>query len=160
MRSRNRRKSRSNFTLDIGKLYAEGFGSGVVQTIELPMVNERDFELEFCQQILRLAPNHPEALAMLGEAYTKRGEYEKGLETDLRLSQISPENEIVQYNLACSYALTGNKADALAALERAVELGYRDLDHLKGDRDLEMLRGEPRFTRLLERLDLELRETA
>ncbi|MCW8130216.1 MAG: hypothetical protein KIS92_07700 [Planctomycetota bacterium] len=154
MRTRNRKKSRSTFTLDIHKLYVDGFQHGITQTIELPIRSETDFEVDFCQQILHVAPNHLEVLALLGEAYTRRGDYAKGLETDLRLSQISPEDEVVQYNLACSYALNGKKEMALSALEKAIDLGYRDLDHMRGDRDLELLRSDPRFASMLERLTI------
>ncbi|MBI3831224.1 MAG: hypothetical protein HY291_17025 [Planctomycetes bacterium] len=158
MRSRNRKKSRSAFSLDIHKLYMDGFAAGVTHAIELAPRKDGDFEVEFCEQILSVAPNHTEALALLGETYTKRGDYAKGLEADLRLSQISPENEVVQYNLACSYALTGQKEEALAALEKAVDLGYRDLEHMRNDRDLELLRGNPRYASLLERLTIEQKE--
>ena len=155
MRSRKRRKSRSSLSQDIHKVYTGGFGACVVEPIDLPLANEQDFDVEFCQHILARDPNHAEALALLGEAYAKRGEYAKGLDADLRLSRLSPENDVVQYNLACSYALNGQKEDALEALVRAVELGYRDLDHLRNDRDLAILKSEPRYSALLERLAAE-----
>ncbi len=56
------------------------------------------------------------------------------------------------YNLACAYALTGERGQALDWLEKAVEMGWRDVEHLKKDADLDSLRTEPRYARLLERL--------
>jgi predicted esterase len=47
------------------------------------------------------------------------------------------------YNLACAHARAGDRRAALAALERAVADGYRDLEHLRADPDLEPLRGLP-----------------
>jgi hypothetical protein len=55
------------------------------------------------------------------------------------------------YNLACSYALLGMTDKALAALERALQLGYSHLAHLHRDPDLLSIREDPRFARLLRR---------
>jgi len=141
--------------LDIQKVYASGFSACVAEPIELPFENERTFDIEFCQQILARDPNHTEALALLSEAYAKHGEYAKGLEADLRLSRLSPDSDAVHYNLACSYALNGKKEEALVTLERSVALGYSDLEHLRNDRDLAILKSDPRFSALVERMTTE-----
>lgn len=49
------------------------------------------------------------------------------------------------YNLACAAARSGSRDRALEALERSVELGYRNLEHLTSDADLASLHDEPRF---------------
>lgn len=54
------------------------------------------------------------------------------------------------YNLACAYALSGDRERALDWLEIAIADGYDNFDHLKGDADLESLRTEPRYRSLLE----------
>ena len=51
----------------------------------------------------------------------------------------------MHYNLACSLALTGEHDDALTVLERAIELGYDDAEHLVEDADLASIRAAPRF---------------
>ena len=114
------------------------------------MLREADFQVAFCQDILERTPEHSEALALLGEAYTSRGDFKKGLETDLQLSRLKPDSGIVHYNLACSYALMGMKDEALATLRHAVALGYSDRDHLCNDKDLESLRDDPRYHELIE----------
>jgi len=63
-----------------------------------------------------------------------------------------PNNYLAHYNLACAYALLGLKEEALQHLEKAVENGYDDPDHMSVDEDLKGLRDEPRFKRLLDRL--------
>lgn len=56
------------------------------------------------------------------------------------------------YNLACVYALAGDKDRALAALDRAISLGFADVNHLNSDSDLESLHADPRWKTKLDRL--------
>lgn len=93
-----------------------------------------------------------EILAELGSAYTKLGRHSEGLAVDRELVRLAPDNATAHYNLGCSLALCGETGAALDALERAVELGYDDAQHLEHDVDLRSLLGEPRFDALLARL--------
>ena len=43
--------------------------------------NDLDFEISFLEGVLKHRPNYIDALAPLAEAYTRRGLFEKGLET-------------------------------------------------------------------------------
>jgi tetratricopeptide (TPR) repeat protein len=49
------------------------------------------------------------------------------------------------YNIACCDSLLGNTDSALAFLSRAIEAGYRDLNHLEADEDLVNLRHLPGY---------------
>ena len=51
--------------------------------------NDLDFQIQFIENVLHKTPTFIEALVALGELYTKRGLYEKGLEADRRLSAIA-----------------------------------------------------------------------
>jgi hypothetical protein len=53
------------------------------------------------------------------------------------------------YNVACGYALAGQKEEALDWLELSVKSGFAKIDHLRNDPDLDSLRGEKRYKRLL-----------
>jgi tetratricopeptide (TPR) repeat protein len=109
------------------------------------------FEIQFYEAILAEDPEFVEALVQLAEAYTKAGLHDKGLETDLKLAALRPDDPTVHYNLACSYALAGKRDEALAALERAIELGYRDVEFLMQDEDLVSLHDDEEFARLIAR---------
>lgn len=111
-----------------------------------------EFQARFHEIALRHRGDDPEILAELGHALTRLGRYREGLEVDHRLVRCEPENPTVHYNLACSLCLCGQRAEALDALERSVELGYDDAAHLVADDDLAALRDEPRFAALVERL--------
>lgn len=56
---------------------------------------------------------------------------------------------ICAYNVACGYALAGNKEEALDWLEYSVKAGYNDFNHLREDSDLDGLRNEKRYKKLL-----------
>jgi tetratricopeptide (TPR) repeat protein len=110
-----------------------------------------DFQIAFFEGILQQEPNLVDVLIPLGDAYTKRGLYEKGLEVDLRLSRLRPGDPSVLYNLACSYSLLKQIEPGLEALEKALSLGYDEFSFLMSDPDLESLRKEPQFKKLVER---------
>lgn len=110
------------------------------------------FEIELFEVVRRRAPDDLEALEALGMAYTQRGEYGRGLEVDRRLAELKPQNPRVHYNLACSYALVGDVDLSIATLERAIELGYDDLEHLEQDADLDPIRHDWRYAALLKKI--------
>src|SRR5437660_9757680 len=88
---------------------------------------ELDIKIGFMEGVVKRDPGYVEALQILGDDYTRRGKYIAGLRVDEQLAQLRPDDPLVQYNLACSYSLTGNFSQAIAALERALNLGYRDI---------------------------------
>ena len=63
-----------------------------------------------------------------------------------------PKDPFAYYNLSCNYALMGKKKLALDFLEKAVDLGYYDYDHLKNDPDLDTIRRSLRFRKILWKL--------
>jgi len=114
-------------------------------------VDDERFELQFYEEVLRQDPCNEDVLMALGHAYTTRGEYQKGLEVDRRLVRLRPEDPTAFYNLACSYSLTGRLDDSILTLEQAIRLGYKDFAHMLKDPDLENLRKDERFRRLIAR---------
>jgi len=107
--------------------------------------SQLDFEIDFFERILSREPNYLEVLLNLGDLFTRKGCHRRALQVDLRLAQLRPKSPTVMFNLACSHALLNQKAEALDALRRAVDLGYSDLDHLLSDPDLTALREQPEF---------------
>ena len=106
---------------------------------------ELDVKIGFMEGVVRRDPGYVEALQLLGDHYTQRGRFEHGLRVDEQLSRLEPSNPLVFYNLACSYSLTDRIDLAAAALEKALQLGYRDFKWLAKDPDLRALRKHPIF---------------
>jgi tetratricopeptide (TPR) repeat protein len=113
-------------------------------------VRELDVKLSFLEGLVRRDPQYVEALQMLGDLYTRRGRYDHSLKVDLQLSRLQPGDPLAFYNLACSHTLNGELDQAVAALETALALGYRDFNWLARDPDLHALRQHPLY-RTIER---------
>jgi len=111
-----------------------------------------NFEIGFYESVLRREPDYPDVVELLGGLYTKAGRIADGLEMDNRLVRMQPDNATAHYNLACSLALVGRKADALGSLARAIALGYDDAAWMAKDADLACLKDEPAFLALLAKL--------
>jgi len=113
--------------------------------------SQRDFEIEFIGRILERDPLFADALRVHGNNLAAKGLFARALQVDRRLVRLLPDRAIPWYNLACSYTVLGMIDPAFSALQRALELGYRHIAHLRRDPDLKALRRDPRFVRLLRR---------
>lgn len=115
--------------------------------------HDPEFEIAFYESVLRRSPRDVQVVELLGGLYTRQGRIADGLKMDRKLVRLQPGNATAHYNLACSLALSKRRGDALRVLHRAVALGYRDLDWMQQDPDLEALQGHPGFQALLETLN-------
>ena len=109
-----------------------------------------EFEIHFYEKLLRAYPDFVDVLVPLGDAYTRRGLYDKGLQIDLRLTQLRPQDALAWYNLTCSYSLLNRLDEACDALRQAMAVGYRDVAYAQKDPDLLNLRRSPKYRHLLE----------
>ena len=128
-----------------GLLYACGMRTPESERHEL-------VELGFLESVYHRCPNHIPTMKALGDLLTQAGRIQDGLAIDRRLCELCPDESEVWYNLACSLALAGDREEALDTLEKAVCKGYSDAGWMLSDDDLEGLRNDPRFKKLLERL--------
>jgi Tfp pilus assembly protein PilF len=60
-------------------------------------------------------------------------------------------NPLVYYNLTIAYTMAGTFDKAFQTLDRCLGLGFRDFDALRADPDLNELRRQPEFRKILER---------
>ena len=111
-----------------------------------------DIKISFLEGVVDRDPQYVEALQVLGDHYTQRGRFERSLTVDQRLARLEPRNPLVFYNLACSYSLTGEMDLAVAALEKALSLGYRDFKWLAKDPDLRSLRQHPLYRTIADKI--------
>ena len=110
-----------------------------------------DFEIEFFERLLKESPDETTVLIALGNAYTERGLYEQGLSVDKKLVSLNQLEPVFYYNLACSFSLLKKKKEAVKALSKALEFGYRDFEHIMVDSDLDNIREDSLFKTLLKK---------
>jgi len=67
--------------------------------------------------------------------------------------ELMPTDPTWQYNLACSLAYRADKGEALAALDRAIMLGFRDSKHIADDNDFKSLAELPEFKALVKKAE-------
>jgi predicted esterase len=78
-------------------------------------------------------------------------EYRRAAEALALAGEIRPLGAGQLYELARLHALGGQDRQALEALERAVEAGFRDAEALRTEPDLERVRRSPEFAALVDR---------
>jgi tetratricopeptide (TPR) repeat protein len=98
---------------------------------------------------------HPEYAAAANKtlqvAAFHSGDYNLSAEAGRQAFERTKEAGIA-YNIACAEARAGRADEALAWIERAVEMGYRNVGAMASDSDLETLRSRPEFEAICDRL--------
>ena len=90
-----------------------------------------------------------DSLYYIQEYEGSAAKYEESLKLD-------PANRDVIYNAACVYSLLGRADDAFGKLEKLPGLGYENVNWISEDTDLEKLRGDARWLKLIEKLQANL----
>ncbi len=102
------------------------------------------------QRVVEENPVNARFWDQLAGAFYQNKEYRKAIpayEKAMQLGSGFPSN--AAYNIACCYALLGDKEAALKWLEKAFDMGFRDLEHSQTDTDLQTLHNDPRFKRIV-----------
>jgi tetratricopeptide (TPR) repeat protein len=116
---------------------------------QLAELTQVDFELDFFGGILERHPLYLEALRCHASNLAGKKRFQESLQIERRIIQLKPKDSLAHYNLACSYALLKQPDLALSTLRKALEFGYRDFRYIHQDRDLDPIRKDPRFKKLL-----------
>ena len=111
----------------------------------------RDVRLRLTQTLenhLREVPEDARARILLGGMYSQEHRIDDAIrETNLAMT-LRPNEATVLYNAACTFANLDRRAEAIEALRKAWEAGYRDAEWTRRDPDLASLRGDPEFEKL------------
>ena len=104
--------------------------------------------LQALENHLREVPEDARARILLGGMYAQEHRAEDAMrETNLAMV-LRPNEATVLYNAACTFCNIGKPADAIDALRKAWEAGFRDADWTRRDPDLASLHGDPEFEKL------------
>ncbi|RFT15835.1 MAG: Adenylate cyclase [Candidatus Saccharicenans subterraneus] len=104
--------------------------------------------LRAVEKRVQLHPDDARAYTMGAVSFCRLGDRRSGLEWAERAIAIDPNDAGIQYNVACLFALEGEKTRAIQSLEAAVQAGFAHRDWVEKDPDLDSLRDDPRFKAL------------
>ena len=91
----------------------------------------------------------PEAYNGVGVTYRMRNDLPRALEWYKKALGVDPDFGDAYYNMACVYALDGQKELALRYLQIAALNGYATAEGIDGDPDLESVREQPGYRALV-----------
>lgn len=97
----------------------------------------------------RRMPDNIHVWLAVAWCYKRTGQIDLAIDALENALETDPSEAILHYNLACYWALLGNKRQVLTYLTEAFEIdcNYRDL--VAEERDFDPLRGDPDFEALL-----------
>ncbi|MGH7336025.1 MAG: TPR end-of-group domain-containing protein, partial [Myxococcota bacterium] len=102
---------------------------------------------------LRQVPEDVRARILLASDYASEGREDEAIR-ELNLAMTLRTNEsVVLYNAACTFCALNRKKEAMDALAKAWQAGFRDPDWARRDPDLEILHGDPEFEKLYPQKD-------
>ena len=108
----------------------------------------RQRRMQVLETHLKRVPEDVRARIWLGIDYADAGRIDDAMREVNMAMVLRPDEASVVYNAACAYCLMGKKDEALAALRKAWEVGFRDPDWARRDPDLAILHGDPEFERM------------
>src|SRR5229473_2511727 len=109
--------------------------------------NFRQRNLSALERHLKQVPEDARARILLANDYATIGRLEEAVrETNLAVT-LRPNEATVLYNAACVFCSMNKKSEALDAIRKAWEAGFKDPEWARRDPDLELLHGDPEFER-------------
>ncbi len=98
---------------------------------------------------LSLHPDDARAHIFFATSLVRSGRIDEARIKAARAIELSPNDPLMFYNVACFYANTGDKSLALQSLKNAITTGYGFFEWIKRDPDLDSIRNEPEYIELM-----------
>ena len=110
--------------------------------------NVRQRQILALENHLRSVPEDARARVLLAGGYAETDRKEDAVREANLAVALRPNEATVLYNVACVFCGLKNKAEALEALRKAWNAGFKDSDWARRDPDLAFVYGDPEFERL------------
>jgi tetratricopeptide (TPR) repeat protein len=105
--------------------------------------------LEQFEIALRWVSGNESVFSYRGKLYAQMGQYQKAWRDHQMALSSAVNSHIVQYNVACYYAIQGKNTQAIQYLKAALEKGYSNFTAIKRDPDMKELIKNPEVQKLL-----------
>lgn len=79
--------------------------------------------------------------------YYRNDRYAEAAQAFNKAAEMDYAKDTALYNAACSYALAGNRENAMTTLRAAIDAGWDDYEKIAEDSDFDSLRSDPRFAK-------------
>jgi tetratricopeptide (TPR) repeat protein len=90
----------------------------------------------------------------------KEKKYEESIAVFQEILKNNPDDEVTLYNIACAYSLSKKAKEAIEYLQKAVAAGFSDVDLIESDGDLENIRTESDYKKIIQQKDKILKTAA
>lgn len=119
------------------------------------MMNFVHREMAVYEEALKKTPEDARVRVLVAGNYALLGRFDDAKrEADMAMA-LRPDDAMILYNSACAYCAMNNATDAMVALRKAWESGYRNSAWTRQDPDLALLHEDPEFDRLYPPVDAE-----
>ena len=108
-----------------------------------------EFSTRFFEGLYQRRKNDTTVIQILSNLYASSGNRKNSFRMDKRYARLVPLNPVAHYNLACDYALAKRTPEAIKSLQAAITLGYDDMQWIRDDVDLDPIRNEASFKKLI-----------
>lgn len=116
--------------------------------------------LAVAEQQLSFNPDDARALYLGAAGWIDLGQPDRAREWITRSLAVDANDPATLFNAACRYARLGDREAALTALEQAVDNGYAYREWIENDPDLDSVRDDPRYSRVVDRVSRSVDFTA
>jgi non-specific serine/threonine protein kinase len=103
---------------------------------------------EALENHLREVPDDARARMQLAITFASLNRPEEAMREANLATVLRPNEPTVLYNAACTFCMLGRKAEALQAIKKAWDAGFKDAVWARRDPDLAILHDDPEFERL------------
>ncbi len=137
--------------------FATGQGSDDPMVVAQEHIDSQEWQaaVDVLRGVTQSQPDNPRAWLLLGYALHAAGRVDEALPYHLMGAEFDQTAPVCMYNVACVYALKGNSDKALTWLEKSVEAGFSQRQQMQTDPDLESIRSDERFARIMDGLKVQ-----
>jgi len=116
--------------------------------------NNIDRAIADFSKAIEIDPKKHEPYRNRGAAHMAAGRFDDAKADLGKAAELGPSDNRVYYNMACLYSLLKNAKESCSWLQKAVEKGYNNWQHMKQDSDLDNMRQSECYRKIVEENDI------
>jgi tetratricopeptide (TPR) repeat protein len=118
---------------------------------QLQYLGRYDESVKYFMKSIELDPANYNYYVGLAYTYVRNGKYEESGQLFLKSIELAPDVSFNYYNMACFYSLQGMAQEGLGWLQKALDKGFDNFEHLETDPDMQNVRASDGFKDLVKK---------